>query len=978
VSGLVHVERLGGTVGAAMSATALPLLGREAELRALERALEVVEAGRSWVVGVVGEPGIGKSRLLVELTRRAGERGLLVLAGRAGELERDLTFAVLVDAFEPSVSGDVGRALAELEPWQRRELAAMLPSVGSSSELEPLVLSGERHRLARAVRALLERLAAERPLTVLLDDVHWADPASVDVLALLLHRPPAGGVLLALAARSGRAPELEAALAAAERNGTGELLELGPLPPEVVEPLLPGVGRAVRERLYRESGGNPFYLQELARTAGLDAERGPRGAAGVPRTVQAAIARELAVLPDGVRRVLEGAAVAGDPFEVELAGAAAGVAEEAVLACVDELLAADLIRLGDQPRRFRFRHPLVRHAVDEGAGGGWRLAAHARAAATLEARGATPAHRAHHVERAARPGDLPAVELLVAAAAEVAATAPSTAAGWYQAALRLIPDGADHAERRLTLLGARGQALVSAGRPSEARAVLRQLLALLSRDAAEERVRAVEALADLESLWLHNYDEARRLLSSERDALPAAQPRLRAALTFALVRERAATSDHDGAERLAGEARAVAGAAGDRVLEAAAAVVEADAAHCALRRDDPASLAAVDRKIAHAEALVGALSDEQAAERLQMLFWLGVARWFTGSFDAARQPAERGLELARRTGQGLLAPSFVALRGGVNLEIGRLDAAEDDCNEALESALVSGNPHLAYWSSLGAAWIALARGRPEDAIAKAEAGRKLVGITPWSQVGWTVAEARLGLADARGALAVLEAHGGVNPGLWTLDRIRSLEVLVRVLLALDRVDDAARLAQRAPAESGGRRTGVFGAINARAQAAVLLARGDGAEAARVALAGAAMADEGLAPLWAGRCRTLAGEALAAYGRRQDARRELRRAAHDLDARGAWGYRDAALRALRRLGDRPRPAPAIVTRDGPLAALTSREREVAALVAAGQTNAQIAARLHLSESTVEKHVSRVLGKLGMSSRAGVVSLLARER
>ena len=217
---------------------------------------------------------------------------------------------------------------------------------------------------------------------------------------------------------------------------------------------------------------------------------------------------------------------------------------------------------------------------------------------------------------------------------------------------------------------------------------------------------------------------------------------------------------------------------------------------------------------------------------------------------------------------------------------------------------------------------------------------------------------------------------------WTLDRVKAAEVAVRVLLALGRVEEAAEWARRAPAEGGGRRGGVFGGIIAHADANVLLARGEAGEAARVALAGAAAAEEGDAPLWAGRCRTLAGEALIDCGRRRDARGELRRAAAELEARRAWGYSDAALRGLRRLGDRPRPSAAPVLGapggDDRLSALTAREREVAELVADGQTNAQIAARLHLSESTVEKHVSRVLGKLGQSSRTGVVGLMTRER
>jgi DNA-binding CsgD family transcriptional regulator len=196
------------------------------------------------------------------------------------------------------------------------------------------------------------------------------------------------------------------------------------------------------------------------------------------------------------------------------------------------------------------------------------------------------------------------------------------------------------------------------------------------------------------------------------------------------------------------------------------------------------------------------------------------------------------------------------------------------------------------------------------------------------------------------------------------------------------VEEAEAWAQRAPGEGGGRRSGVFGAITAHAQAGVLLAQDLATQAAEVALVGATAADQGDAPLWAGRCRTLAGEAQAGDGRVEHARVELRRAAAELEARGAWGYRDDALRVLRRLGERPRPAtrsaPGPPDGHGRLSALTPREREVAALVADGQTNAQIALRLHLSESTVEKHVSRVLAKLGLSSRIGVVRLLAHER
>jgi predicted ATPase len=214
-----------------MAERASVVVGRHEELAALERAVADVGQGSPRVVALRGEPGIGKSRLLAELGRLAQDRGLLVLEGRAAELERDLTFALWLDALEPLVTDrSLTQRVVELEAWQRRELATFLPASGALAGADAAPASGERHRVARAVRAALERMAAERPLALLLDDVQWADPASVDVLTLLLHRPPRARVLLALATRARRAAGLEVALAAAEQDGTAEVLELGPLP----------------------------------------------------------------------------------------------------------------------------------------------------------------------------------------------------------------------------------------------------------------------------------------------------------------------------------------------------------------------------------------------------------------------------------------------------------------------------------------------------------------------------------------------------------------------------------------------------------------------------------------------------------------------------------------------------------------------------------------------------------------------------
>ena len=155
-------------------------------------------------------------------------------------------------------------------------------------------------------------------------------------------------------------------------------MELGALSPAEVRAFL---GRAVdaaeASALYEESGGNPFYLQQLARMRDLTSAAGAGAselseAIDVPSAVAAALAEELGLLSEPARLVLQAAAVAGDPFEPELAAAAAAMAEASTMDAVDELLQLDLIRQTEVPRRFRFRHPLVRRAVYETAAAGWR------------------------------------------------------------------------------------------------------------------------------------------------------------------------------------------------------------------------------------------------------------------------------------------------------------------------------------------------------------------------------------------------------------------------------------------------------------------------------------------------------------------------------------------------------------------------------------------------------------------------------
>jgi predicted ATPase len=175
------------------------VVGRTGELPAIERALRSARRGASWLV-VAGEAGIGKSRLLAAAADLADGAGWRVLPGRATELEREQPFGVVVDALDDFVGSLSSARLRGFSNEQRANLTAVFPSLegegGGGGGFA--ALRSERYRAHRAVRALLELLASDRPLPLALDDLHWADEASVELIDHLLRHPPRGRVLLAL------------------------------------------------------------------------------------------------------------------------------------------------------------------------------------------------------------------------------------------------------------------------------------------------------------------------------------------------------------------------------------------------------------------------------------------------------------------------------------------------------------------------------------------------------------------------------------------------------------------------------------------------------------------------------------------------------------------------------------------------------------------------------------------------------------
>jgi DNA-binding CsgD family transcriptional regulator len=964
--------------GPAVTTLAQPLVGRETELELLERMLDEACGGSSRFVVLSGEPGIGKTSLLTQLAQSAQERDCLVLEGRAAEFERELPFGLAVDAFDAYLEALDPRSYDRLAADGLDELASVFPSLRSlgGGTAHPTT-AAERFRAHHAVRELIERLAARQPVLLALDDVHWSDGASLELIGHLVRRRPEAAVLVAIAYRAGQArPALAAAVEAALRNGEIERLEVGPLDAADAGRLVEGDARAQRDRLYRESGGNPFYLLQLARTATGESRFGRADGAEeqpVPALVAAAITGELAALPDEVRHFAQAGAVAGDPFELDLAVAAADRPEEECLAALDELIARDLVRAAGVPRRFRFRHPLVRGAIYESSPAGFRLIAHERIAAALAARGASAAARAHHVEQSARHGDAGAVEVLRDAGLEAAGRAPASAARWFGAALRVLPDSAEAAERG-ALLASFARAQTAVGQLESSRAALMEAIELFDGAAAPQRVALISACAGVEQLLGRHRDAHSRLETALGELSEQSSPE-GAALMIDLAWDAGLDAGYGQMLDWAKRALEVARPLGDDSLTAAAAAIGAIAAASMGQREEAESLRA------EAGALVDGMPDEPLVRRPHAFQWLAGASLFLDDYEAGMAYARRGLALARAGGKGELMPGITQALGTMLIRTGRLDDAIELLDGAVDAARLTDNAASLSWALGNRCYAAVVQGDAATAVAM---GEETLAVTAGVEDSFVSARAGAPVAGAlllagqpeRAIDVLLSATGGEEmplvPAPWG---VVSLEVLARCRLELGRIADARETAARAEAAAAAFGAPLSVAIAERAQAAVAVAAGDARTAAKLALAAAERAEEAGTPIEAAMARSLAGRALGATGDAERAAAELEQAAARLDACGAHRHRDEAERDLRKLGKPVHRR----TRRGKsdaagLEALTGRELEIAQLVVGRRTNPEIAAELFLSIKTVETHMRNIFRKLGARTRVEVARIV----
>ncbi|HEX5505849.1 MAG TPA: AAA family ATPase [Thermomicrobiales bacterium] len=974
------------------------VVGRESQLAALDARLRAARAGQGQTVLLAGEAGIGKSRLVAEARAWAAAEGTVILEGRCFEPDRALPYAPLLDLLRAHLAGQpldtVARDLAPVASDLVRllpELARALPEVAPAMSLDS---EQDRRRLVRALAWLVTRLAAARPVLVIVEDLHWSDEASLDVLLALARRLAALPVALLLTYRSDEInPGLRHALALLERERLAAEIALARLSPSDVDAMLRAIfdqPRPIRadflHALYELTDGNPFFIEEVVGAliaagdifrAGGRWERRDLGQLRIPRSVQDAVLRRLAALRPEADRMLRLAAVAGRSFDFAILQALTGHDEQELLGLLRELVAAQLV-VEESAERFAFRHALTRRAIYTALLIRERRALHLAVARAMERLGAaTPeaylADLAYHFAA----GEAWAEALDYGARAgerALALYAPRAAAEHFtralDAAARLDVAPPTHLYRE------RGQALAMLGEFDRARD---DHEAVLTRTRSDGDRRAEwRALLDLGELWAgYDYARAGEFFARARDLAGTLDDPLALGESLAQLGNWYLNTERvDAAEASLQAALALCERAGDR--RGVARTVDL----LGTVSDIAGDIAEMRRRYERAAALFRALGDRQAlASTLATMLLAGGAYIFEAvavpphlAPEQIAREAEESLALARaidwRAGEAYTLLNL-ANHLGARGEYGRaLTCARDGLAIAREIDHREWMTH-GEWTHAVLFTDLLAFPRAQEHLERAHALARESGSLHWlSLMAAYRAEGLVARGDLDGAGALLAGIAADLP-TRTLGQRRVWTARAKLMLACadpaGALDIVARLFANAASLTGEHDIPLLALL--RGEALLALGRHEEAEAPlRAALRVAT--DRDLRPLrW--RSHLLLGRLDGARGRDADARAHFQSAGEvvaDLatalpdDLRGDFLARATALLPAG-LARAARPGPAT---------LTARERDVAALVARGLSNRDIAAALSIGERTVETHVGNVLGKLGFGSRAQIAA------
>jgi ATP/maltotriose-dependent transcriptional regulator MalT len=519
--------------------------------------------------------------------------------------------------------------------------------------------------------------------------------------------------------------------------------------------------------------------------------------------------------------------------------------------------------------------------------------------------------------------------------------------------------------------------LRSIGELERCRATLLEAIELLPPDAVTRRVELTTLCAGVEH-WRGLHDDAHKRLLRAWDELPEGDTPAAAALQIELGIDGLYALDIEQALSMGQAALETSRELGDRMLIAAAAAALGLIKATAGRFDE----AREHRE--EALPIVDGATDEELAPRLEALFYIGWTETYLEHYDASIAHAQRGIEIARATGQGRLLGPLMLVQGFPFQMQGRLAECLEMCETAVEAARLSSNPHSLYWALFELAWAHYFAGDLDAARAAADESlsvdaRLLGGTMPSAGggPGWVKAACQVELGDAAGGLSVLRELSSGDFQV-AVQRCFDFEIMALAQIALGDVDAARHNADRAGADAAELDMCMARCVAGRTRAAVCLAEDDGAGAAEAASAAAESAEAIGATLQVAFSRLLQGRGLAAAGEKSEAVAILRDAERVLDECGSVRVRDEARRELRKLGARAEPRGPGAAEDAGIGSLSKREHEIAELIADRMTNQQIADQLFLSKKTVESHIRNLFFKLGAQSRVEVARIVERAR